>query len=237
MNNSYTIDELITGYFEREFSADADIQMPKFSLKHRVKMNGIFKEFEKNKRKNIAGTAENTELNRNTCFSLKHRLIIITIIIICLALMTGFVVMYVSEGFQGTVYSDNTHLFTVNADNCPNTIEKVYKLSVIPEGYELSETTAMYDSVMTIYTNDCGNQIIFKQMVKELYNGHINTEGYTLEEASINGCNAVCIERKVETGVNTLVIWDNKDYILELVGNFTKNEVIDLVKNNEICGF
>lgn len=237
MNNSYTIDELITGYFEKDFSEAVVLPMPKFSLKHRIKMRGIFRKFEKNKRKNTAGPASNHELSRNNHFTFKQRLIITAIIIVCLAFVTGFVILYVSNSFRGTVHTDNTYLFAVNANDCPSTIEEVYTLSVVPEGYELSETTTMFDSVMTIYKNNCGNQLVFKQMIKEFYNAHINSEGYTLEEISINDCNAVCIERKVEAGVSTLVIWDNKDYILELVGNFTKNEMVDLAISNENCGF
>lgn len=237
MNNNFTIDELITNYFEREFSEVIDIPTPKFSLKHKIKMNWIFRKFEKNTRKKSSNSAVKPELSNNKHFTLKQRLIITVTIIICLAFVTGFVMIYVSKGFQGTVYTDNTHLFPINVDDCLSTIEKVYTLSVVPKGYKLSKTTTEYDSVMTIYTNDYGDKLIFTQYVKEIYNGHINTEGYALEETSINGCNAVCIECKVEKGVNSLVIWDNKDYILELVGIFTKNELINLAISNENCGF
>ena len=47
-------------------------------------------------------------------------------LIICAALLTDFIVAFVSKKFSGMVYSDNTHLFAVNTENCPTTIGEKY---------------------------------------------------------------------------------------------------------------
>ena len=124
MNNSYTIDELITGYFEKEFSETVAVPMPKFSLKHRIKMRVIFRKFEKNKRKNSVGAVANHELSRKNHFTFKQRLIITAIIIICICI---WICDYVSKGFKEMCI----YLFAANADDCPSTIEKVCTLSVV----------------------------------------------------------------------------------------------------------
>ena len=234
MNKTYSISDMISLYYEREFAATDETVLPQFSVKHNKKIRKAFEIFARN---NPHSTKIHKFEKTKRPLNFRQRIVIVVAIIAFMAIATGCVIAFFSNSFRGTVHTDNTYLFAVNADDCPGTIEKVYTLSVVPEGYELSETTTTFDSVMTIYTNDCGNQLIFNQMIKELYNGHVNTEGYTLEEISINDCNAVCIERKVEAGVSTLVIWDNKDYILELMGNFTKNEMVDLAISNENCGF
>lgn len=38
MSNSYTIEELINGYYDQEFSRVSVEPVPKFSIKHRIKM-------------------------------------------------------------------------------------------------------------------------------------------------------------------------------------------------------
>lgn len=237
--SSYTIDELISGYYEKAFSGIAEVPLPRFSLKHRMRMNKIFKQFAKNKKP--ISNSKCSERPRVTehykSLSLHKRLILLTVLILFLALATGFIVLFVSNGFKGTVHADNTHLFAFNTDNCPGEIEKVYTLSVVPEGYELLESTIFYDSAITIYTNDYGNELIFKQKVKKRYNPHINTEEYTLEETDICGCNAIFTEIVHKQEVDSLIIWDNKDYILTLSGNFDKDELINLAVSNEKCGF
>lgn len=47
-------------------------------------------------------------------------------LIICAALLTDFIVAFVSKKFSGMVYSDNTHLFAVDTENCPTIIGEKY---------------------------------------------------------------------------------------------------------------
>ena len=47
----------------------------------------------------------------------------------------------------------------------------------------------------------------------------------------------VYIEYNSEQGVSSIVIWDNKDYVLMLSGDFNKNELLNLSISNEINGF
>lgn len=239
MSKSYTIDELISGYFDKQFTVADEVQLPKFSFRHRTTMKRIFKQFEQNKKKMVDSNVNDARGNilGHGQISFRNRLILVALIIVFLAVVTGFVIMFMSGGFNGTVYQNNTHLFPVDTDNCPSTIEKVYSLSVIPEGYELCEYTSNDIDVYTLYRNSKNQRLVVRQTVKSEFNIHINTEGYDLQETNVNGCDAVFIEYTNDQGVGSMVIWDNEDYIIELSGNFNKFELLNLAISNEIQNF
>lgn len=238
--SSYTIDELISGYYENSFSKITEVPLPRFSVKHKMRMNKIFKQFAKNKK--LISNSKCSELPRVAehykSLSLHKRLVLLTVLILFLALATGFIVLFVSNGFKGTVHADNTHLFAFNTDNCPSEIEKVYTLSVVPEGLDVCDISKTNTNNSIIYRNSAnGQMLMFEQFVKDKFMSHINTEEYHFQETVINGCNAVFIEYNRGGSVYSLVIWDNNDYILTLEGNFNKNELINLAISNEKCGF
>lgn len=239
MSKSYTMDELISGYFEKQFAEVDKVPLPKFSFRHRLTMKRIFKLFEHNKAMsdiNAEDTCENVLGHKQLSF--RKRLIIAVAIIVCLAVMTGFVIAFISGGFNGTVYQDNTHLFAIDTANCPSTIEKEYSLSVVPEGFEMYDVSATSTDITVMYCNpDTEQVLVFGQTVKSEFNPHINTEGFDLQETNVNSCNAVYIEYNSEQGVSSIVIWDNKDYVLMLSGDFDKNELLNLSISNEINGF
>ncbi len=235
MTESYTLEELISGYFDKEFSDVAEVSLPKFSLKHRIVMRSIFRKF--------ADNAYNKSSTNQTVYvpskpiSIRKRLIIVAIIIIGMAILTGFVIMFISNGFKGKVYHDNTHLFAVNTEWCPTKIEKVYKLSVLPDGYEFVNSSFSNEYVFTTYMNKNKAVIYFIQYVKSEFSPHINTEGVNFRETTVGQCSAVYEEHNIEGIVDSIVIWDNQDYILRLSGNFTKDEIVKLAEINENTGF
>ena len=231
MTESYTLEELISGYFDNEF-ANIEEVAPRFSIKHKIAMRKIYRKF--------ADNAYNKSSTNQTVYvpskpiSIRKRMIIVAIIIIGMAVLTGFVIMFISNGFKGKVYHDNTHLFAVNTEGCPTTIEKEYELSVLPEGYELCDTNVGNAMAQKVYKNNTGETIIFTQYIKSKFNLHINTEEHKTIETSINGCNAVYIDFNDK---NVIIVWDNNDYILEISGDFDKYEAAKLAELNEKSGF
>ena len=239
MSKSYTMDELISGYFEKQSAEVDEVPLPKFSLRHRLTMKRIFKLCEHNKAMSDINAEDPCEkVLGHKQLSFRKRLIIAVAIIVCLAVMTGFVIVFISGGFNGTVYQDNTHLFAIDTANCPSTIEKEYSLSVVPEGFEMYDVSATSTDITVMYCNpDTEQVLVFGQTVKSEFNPHINTKGYDLQETKVNSCNAIYIEYINAYGVSSTVIWDNEDYILELFGDFDNNELRDLAISNEINGF
>lgn len=234
MSNSYTIGDLFSMYYENEISSVEDIELPDFSAQHKRKMKKAFRIFDRNKA--VYCNAYSTSKIQSP-LSVRKRILIAVMIVLFLAVATGCIVAYISNSFHGTVYSDNTELFAFNNDHFPATIEKEYTLLVVPDGYELYKATKSEIHVSTVYKNSENDLLIFEQTVKDVYDSHINTEGYTIQQTSVGGCDAVCLEYNRHTGTESMVVWNNEDYILQLHGTFTKNELIELANNNENAGY
>ena len=231
MTESYTFEELISGYFDNEF-ANIEEVAPRFSIKHKIAMRKIFRIF--------ADNAYNKSSTNQAVYvpskpiSIRKRLIIAAIIIVGMAVLTGFVIMFISNGFKGKVYHDNTHLVAVNTEDCPTNIEKEYELSVLPKGYTLSKSTNGSFYCKKVYRNKDNQDLTFIQYVKSKFNLHINTEGYEPVETVINGHNAIYIDFDNQ---EVILVWDSNDYILEISGIFNKYELLKLVELNENAGF
>lgn len=167
--------------------------------------------------------------------SLRKRLIIALIVIICAALMTGFMAVYISRSFHGTVYRDNTQLFAVDTENCLTTIEYEYYLPDLPDGFEPVEHDLTRTDFYMRYENTSFGQVItLTQYTKNGFNTHYNTEYHNFDEIEINGHSGVCLDISNGECDGSIVIWDNGDYILEIVGNLPKNHLVDLAKSTKV---
>lgn len=204
------------------------------SLRHRLAMKRIFRMFEK-KTHVTAIDPPKVLAPKSRPFRLSAKLIILFASIIFLMLFTGFVIIYFSKNFYGTVYNDNTHLFAVDTENCPTTIEYEYYLPELPEGFEMVEHDSTWTDVYTLYEKKSSCQgITLTQKTKETFSTHYNTEHHDFEEIKINGHSGVCIDFSDSDHDSLIVIWDNGDYILELYGNLPKHELISLAENAKI---
>lgn len=234
MSNSYTIGDLFSMYYEKEFSAAEDVELPDFSARHKRKMKRIFQVFDRNKAM-YYNACSTSKVQRP--LSIRKRILIAVIIVAFLAVAAGYVAAFVTNSFRGTVYSDNTHLFAFNDEKSPQIIERQYTLSILPEGYELYRVVKAQTSVSTEYRNADNQSLTFEQTVKHKYASHVNTEKYTLQENIVNGYDAVCVEYRREPYTESLIIWNNDEYILQLHGTFAKDELLELANSNEITGF
>lgn len=234
MDKGYSVGDLISLYYEKEFESIEESALPTFSSKHKKKMEKIFKAFEKNN-----APSDNNSITAKSIrpLSVRQRIALVIVIIILMAIATGCVIAFISNSFRGTVYSDNTRLFAFDVSDSPGVIEEEFMLSIVPEGYKLSKVLKDSTRVVAIYKNDCDKELIFQQTVKSKYISCINTEGYNLQEIMINDRDGIYIEFVCDDFIDSLIIWNNEYYILELSGNFDKDSLINLAKNNEINGF
>lgn len=206
----------------------------KTSLRHKIAMRKIFADYEKSTH-NSANFCENKSPSRHAPLSLRKRLIIALIVIICAALMTGFMAVYISRSFHGTVYRDNTQLFAVDTENCLTTIEYEYYLPDLPDGFEPVEHDLTRTDFYMRYENTSFGQVItLTQYTKNGFNTHYNTEYHNFDEIEINGHSGVCLDISNGECDGSIVIWDNGDYILEIVGNLPKNHLVDLAKSTKV---
>lgn len=209
----------------------------KTSLRHRLAMKRIFARFEKNARHVPAVSAPCPD------FPVTHvrparKLIVLFAIIACAALLTGFMAVYrmvVSNNFRGDIFSDHTRLWVADAESCPATIEHIYYLSELPEGFEMVDHCPMLTSVYTRYENKLSEKgISFDQYTKGSFNSYYNTEHHDIEEIEINGHSGLCIDFSDDIHNSSLIAWDNGDYILEISSDLSKNDAIILAKSAEI---
>lgn len=204
------------------------------SLRHRLAMKRIFALYEK-KTHITASNPPIIPTSQSKHLHLSKRLIILFAVIICAVLLTGFMLVYFSKNFHGTVYNDNTQLFVKNTENCPITIEYEYYLSNLPDGFEMVEHDLLSFYVYTLYENTSSGQVItFSQYTKEKFTPHYNTEHDNFEEIDINDHHGIFIDFSYNEHFGSIVVWDNGDYILEIVGDLSKNILADLAKSAKI---
>ena len=232
--NENVLREILTEICEEEI-AELNKFLPfRPSLRHRYAMKRIFSSFEKSQRQTNSKPPR-TSAAQNRPLRLSTKLVILIAVIVCAALLTGFILVYISNSFRGTVNEDNTQLFPIDTENGLETIEYEYYLPDLPEGFEMAEHDVASFHMYAKYTNDLSGQtIMLSQWIKEKYSRHFNTEDNNFEEIEINGYNGICIYFSELEYVRSVVIWDNGDYILELEGNLPKNELVDLAKNAKV---
>lgn len=232
--NESVLKSILDEIASREWAEYANVGEHVFSTGHNRSMQRIFKLYGKNTRKLRLYTFQKSKTS--TIFTRKK--LLIAIVAVFLALLTGCAVAYfISNGFRGEVYEDNTELFVIDTSNCPSIIEEEYFLSALPENFDIIDEFSTpfieyvcYENVIT------GKTISFTQYVKSEFDSrHYNTEYNNFIEVEINDCYGLCLDLSNDEYVFSGVIWDNGDYILELTGKIAKNELIDLAESAEIC--
>ncbi len=233
--NESILKSILEEYVERELSKYENAPEHKFSLKHRFAMKKIFKLYEKNThslRPEKHGMVITPKPRRLT---LRTAIILATMIF--LAAIAGCTAAYfLSQDFSGDVHREYTDIFPLNTENCLDTIQEKYYLSELPEGFEKfdSSSTPYYECVCFI-DRSTSQTISLSQHVKSSFGRmHMNTENQQIEIIDIKGHEGLCIELEGEEQINSVVLWDNGDYILEVGANLPKSETINLAKTTKI---
>ena len=157
------------------------------------------------------------------------------LIIILMSFLVGWVAVYVSSNFHGTVYHDYTQITAKNYKDCPQTIEYKFALMNVPSGFEVEETDLSSIHYYTLYMNSSTQQTIeVRQWVKTKFEPNYNTEHYKLEEVNVSSGTALCIDFSDTAYKQTLMVWDNGDYIIEVLADLDKESTIDLLKMNKL---
>lgn len=176
--------------------------------------------------KSISEIAEELNISENTVKSRLHHgrkklktllaiLIIITILIITLMSVTG-----TREFFSKMLYNFKEEFIgftgdTRTVEDYPQTIEKFYTASYIPDGFELTEKPTKEESAeLLVYFEryQKGNlQILFQQNLLDS-NGSIDNKDSEHETIFVNNNEILKIKNKLLD----VYYWDNGEYILSL---------------------
>lgn len=234
MDNSYSIGDLMSMYYEEEFSEAELVELPEFSAGYKRKIQRSFGVFAKYRPKPVS---EFITSRLKSPVGFRKRIILAIMIIVFMAVAVGSATVFVSGSFRGTEYISNTHIFSFDSGGSPETIEKEYRLSVVPDGYEMYEVVTSKISISVVYKNALDQYLVFEQTVKSRFQTHLTTRGRSVQDVDINGCNGIGVEYVSGDYTNSLVIWNSENYILELSGSLTKDEAVKLATINEILGF
>ncbi len=238
--NETVFKEILGEALNLEISQFDNAPEHKFSLKHRIAMKFIFAKYNRNVRKL---TLQNTTYKSLTASNylphcrLRKRLALLWLVILLMALLLVgcSIASFVLNNFKCTVYQDNTQIEIVNIEGAPNTINSTYTLARVPDGYEMTETYTSRTNAYTLYINPFTEQeIILGQWVKRSFKPHYNTEYNSIEEVDINGGTGLCIDFSDVTHNHSLVVWDNGDYIIEIVADLDKKGTLQLSEINKV---
>lgn len=227
--NENIIKSAIEEMLIEDFLQFGRLPVHKFSRRHKHNMKKILGLYESNTIKPFVKPAKSSEGPRR--FRWNRRTVIIALIIVFLAALAGCAAaIYSLGGFRLDVQSDNTELFLTDTENCPQTIEYVYVLKELPEGFMPLEHLESDTMVYTSYLNsDTKQTIVLCQTVKSQFSTHYNTEHFTLEEIMIGEHKGVCLgESRIS------IAWDNGDYVLDISANLDKKDVVEMAKNVKI---
>lgn len=221
--NEVTLSEILEKICMDEAAAIPEVPVPELSFRHRRKMKRIFSMYEKKLR----------SPKEYRVGGIKRYIIVMVMIFLAMCTVAaGAAAIY---GFMQNKHHDFTELLTANAENCPKTIENVYYLSEMPEGYELYiEENNEYRMHKSYYNYATNMYMIFTQTVKNRYKKNFNTEYREFEEFDIDGHYALYLETDNSEGIVNFLIWDNGDYVLQISGNFAKDEFVKLAKSAKI---
>ncbi len=204
-----------------EFENMKDIPHHHFSLRHRRAMRKIL--------------SVNQPERRGLRSLPPSKRIVIAVMLIFLALFTITASAVAIKGFIRKRHRDNTQLFAVNSENSPSKIEYEYYLPEIPSGYELQNKVTTPFSVCSIFVNpENGNTLTFYQDVKNEYDKHFDTERAVFEEMDINGNYGLYLDIGGENREHGDLVWDNGDYILEIAGDLSKSELVNLAQSAKV---
>ena len=209
---------------DEEFAEYETSEEHKFSLRHRRKMKKLFHEYDKKYALDVSEKKTTQPRKRIAA------VVIAATVFIASCVTVGALTI----GFRHIQKSDHTEIFNIDYENAPQTIEYLYYISDLPDEYKLTDSDVDIDiSAGFFYETEDGRIFKFDQVVKTAYKSYINTEKYKMEEVIIDNKNGVYIAFENES----LLIWDNGDYVLEIYGNFTKDKIIDLAKSAKIKDF
>ena len=156
---------------EREFAEFETGEKHVFSSRHRRQMKKLL-------RKYYSPPKTDTVIK----MPVRKRIIIAICVIILATILCVGVIAIATNGFKFYKQQDHTDVFTVNWENSPKTIDDIYYISALPEGYELTESDIGTAVAISRFKDNYGNILTIIQNVKKDFRTNLNTENYNLEE-------------------------------------------------------
>lgn len=222
--NEFFLEDILEEAYKLDFAEHENPPEHRFSLKHKIRMRKIFSLYKKNTKRYNASLYK-----RSVKMSLR-----MAIIVIILAALT-VTAAAVTITFLRREHEDNTQLFAANIEGAPTVLEDIYVLTALPIEYECTTDNLMLEMHTSIFTHKItGKTVMFTQTVKSEFYAHYNTEGYEFQEISVNDHDGLYIDFAYDGIESGLIVWDNGDYIFDIDGDLSKDELIHLAETIKI---
>jgi len=195
-----------------------------FSNKHDKKMQKLIKQQRKPYYKLIS-----TAGRRAAC-------IIVAVIVMSASAMSVKAIREAVFDFIKSIFSDHTVVSTESGTDkgYPEQIEEEYYISELPEGFEATNTIRTNDSIIIEYFMNgdySSDYVLFSQYTKSSYKANYDNDHNQFDEEIDNEEQKYLI---ISNEYDTTFIWDNGQYIFEIVSNLPKNEALILCKSTKI---
>lgn len=216
--------------YEEFFDADTK---HRFSHSYKRQRRKAILSAEKTRRGVTMPPAEGISIPKMTGIPLKKRITIISIAIMMAVGVSAGAGASLAVGFKKTEETviDFT-LMVADPQNSPQSIEKVYYLPEIPEGYYLDNVDydLLFDVNYFYEREDNDDFIYFSQIIRPIEISFDNEHILSSEDVMVEDKYGVFMtwER------TTTLLWDNGDYILKIFSRLPKDEAINLAKSAEV---
>lgn len=104
-------------------------------------------------------------------------------------------------------------------------LRDIYRPTYIPESYKEKSTQTYGNTVMLLYSNDTGKEIIFKQWKVDAGTALIDNENTKYKEIEISGNKAYLFEALTKDDYSVL-LWHSEGLVFELTSQISSDELI-----------
>lgn len=166
----------------------------------------------------------------------RRTLIILIAAVFLAAFITGAALVSFISGFAGRVHHDNTQFYGEFSGSQLDTIQEFYSLTEIPKGYYiLEEVQEPYQHYVT-YQNSDNDSIcfVFSQVLKSDFDIHMTTDGYHIEEITVDGNDGFYINWGSNEEPDSELYWTNDTYVFSIAGIFDKEEMLKLAESAKV---
>ena len=219
------INDIFEEAYRREFSEFDNSPQHKFSFSHKRRMKKIFALYSDNR-------AQPNITVKKPAKRLSAALILAAVLLASTAITITASGVY--NGFAQTEYNNYTNLLAIDYESGSETIKYIYEPTLSDEYEIVSHDMNTVRCWTDLENRTTGKIVLLEQSVKKEYVGHYDNNHSTYSTVYINEISALYIETEYKTENYGTLIWDNGDYILELSGYLTQNELTELAKSLKI---
>lgn len=212
--------EILTEAFNQEFSELTKGGEHRFSLRHRMRMRGVFRRYDRSRAVDLSIKSRPT---------LRRRLTVVLIVVVTAVILAVTVIGIITNGFRFVEHEDHTQFDAVDVVDYPTFIEEIYEPTWIPDGFEMVEINE-WRTVREIIYEYKNNQFAIRQYTKSAFLVYADSEKNKVEHIIINDKTIVywCTD-----SINK-VYWDDGRYIICIFGNIAKEDVIKLAESTKV---